>query len=210
MVKLTGPGLSTEASGSLNDQLTFTNWKGKAYAKRHRKPKQPRTDAQRTLRAMMSFLSRGWAACPPAARATWEPLAAETNIAPFNAYQAGNLDRWQEFNYPSQAYPATEAGVLPSIAGWTVTPRPQALHHSILITDVKDGWAIGLFHHHGAFGADKQEYLYHFIVLTTPATYTYTMRNLTPGGSHKLWLTMITTTGRWYTPGLFETQTVPP
>lgn len=129
MVKLTGPGLSTDASGSLADQLTFSSWKGKSYLKKHRKPKQPRAKGQVAMRAMMGFLSAAWAALSSADKATWTDLANRTNIPPFNAYQAENLKRWRSGRQPSQAYPAAEIITCNNSLNYSVTPIPQAVLH---------------------------------------------------------------------------------
>ena len=57
MVKLTGPAIAQGAAGQLAGELIFSDWKGRAYLKKHRKPKQPRTPPQLAMCAMLRFLS---------------------------------------------------------------------------------------------------------------------------------------------------------
>jgi len=110
MVKLIGPGLSAKASGTLAGELIFTNWKGRAYLKKHRAPKQPQTNPQISMRAAMTFLSQSWAPMAGYAKRTWDALAAETKVSAFNAYQAYNLNRWRSDSAPTCQYPAAETG----------------------------------------------------------------------------------------------------
>ena len=143
MVKLTGPGLANEASGSLAGQLTFSNWKGKAYLKKHTKPKQPRTPRQLSMRHTMTFLSQEWNAIPPVYHATWDDLARASNISPFNAYQKVNLQRWRNFQAPSILSPVTETGPIPTWVDWGSIDHGSYATLFIDITNARDGWGLG-------------------------------------------------------------------
>lgn len=105
MVKLTGPGLATKATGGLADALIFSSSKGRAYLKTKRKPKQPRTGAQIGMRAMMKFLAPAWSLTPGRDPTTWSDLATEAAISPFNAYLGYNLERWRNADPPTINYP---------------------------------------------------------------------------------------------------------
>lgn len=145
VVKLTGPGLGQKATGSLAGQLTFSDWKGKAYLKKHAKPKQPRTAPQVSMRAMMTFLSQQWSAIAPADQATWNDLAAQTVISPFNAYQKTNLQRWRNYEPPTKAYPAAAAGTQPDVQNYATVCHGNYANLRVLLGALNDGWAVN-FH----------------------------------------------------------------
>ena len=142
MVKLTGPGLAQSASGTLGGELTFSNWKGKAYLKQHRKPKQPRTGGQVGMRSIMRFLSQQWSAIAPVDQATWADLAAADAISPFNAYLKQNLHRWRNFQRPSHAWPATQAGGLGVDANHGISGSVRSIIVWYQITSLADFWAM--------------------------------------------------------------------
>jgi len=121
MVKLVGPGLGASATGSLAGKLTFSSWHGKAYLKTHASPAQPRSAPQIAMRAILAFLSGEWTGLSIAQKATWEALAHQTNISPFNAFNKTNLARWRNYEAPTKAYPAT--GTLPTVSN----PDAQAI-----------------------------------------------------------------------------------
>ena len=113
-MKLKGPSLSPEASGSLADVLTFSRSAKSPYAKKHAAPSNPKSGPQTAVRAMMRFLSQNWITLSPADVLTWETLAYDRQIAPYHAYIAENMKRWKTHRFPSKAYPATETVVIPA------------------------------------------------------------------------------------------------
>lgn len=127
MVKLTGPGLAKGASGTLAGTLIYTNWKGRAYLKKHARPKQPRTGGQRAMRATMQFLSPAWSTLSDVLQQTWADLAAQSEISPFNAYQGYNLARWRSRQPPSSEYPPPETGSGGSCQNFTATQQGLAV-----------------------------------------------------------------------------------
>lgn len=145
MVKLTGPGLGKKAGGSLAGQLTFSNWKGKAYLKKLTKAKQPQTPRQVAMRAVMSFLSAEWAGISDPRKATWDDLAANANISPFNAYQKENLKRARNMQAPSQVWPATETGTDAQWLSWPLLCHGRYLTERVLIGTLNDGWGVGFY-----------------------------------------------------------------
>lgn len=184
MVKLEGPGLAQQAAGQLAHEITFSNWKGRAYLKKHAKPKQPRTKPQLAMRAVLAFLTAQWSTIPEDRQETWLELAAARNISPINAYQAYNAQRWRNFKAPSQIYPATE--VLP----WSGYPHsdvygmPRAARHVITNGDQHSGWAF-LIHHLDDAGDDRRwDNLAHVLPTPTEGDWTWVQRGLTPGAHY--------------------------
>lgn len=181
MVKLRGPALATEASGQLAGQLIFSTWKGTRYLKRHRKPKQPRSPAQVAMRAMMAFLSESWPQIPQDRRDTWLDLAAASNITPFNAYQAYNLQRWTEHRNPSQSYPATETSEASSFQGYHTTGMPRAVEHRLQHDYQMGGWGWRLHTVEGPLWLCRWDNLIHLVLAPSPGIRTWIQRNMEPG-----------------------------
>lgn len=140
MVKLKGPGLGLAAAGSVGGEVSFANWKGKPYLKTKSRPKQPNTESQIALRAIMRFLSKAWAAIDPALKATWNELAAATTISPFNAYQAYNIKRWHNFKAPSTTYPCEERLDYSNYVFYGVTGGPRSVLHDLTSGTQFHGW----------------------------------------------------------------------
>ena len=100
MVKLAGPMMSLAASGTLADAVTFSVWKGRAYARQRVIPANPESDGQVGVRAMMSALSKAWAVLDSTMQGYWDDLAKATNISAFNAFVQFNLLRFAQFKAP--------------------------------------------------------------------------------------------------------------
>jgi len=107
MVKLQGPMFSLAASGTLAKTLTYSHWKGRAFARRRIIPGNPQSAGQVSLRSMFAFLGSEWGALATVDQDTWAAPAARTIISPFNAFCASGLDRNRSFLAPSQTYPPT-------------------------------------------------------------------------------------------------------
>jgi hypothetical protein len=57
-MRLTGPGLSLGASGTIAKTLVFSIWKGQAYGRVRVIPKNFRTDAQQTTRSVLGTIAK--------------------------------------------------------------------------------------------------------------------------------------------------------
>jgi len=131
MVRLYGPLMSMDASGTIADAVTFSKWKGRNYARQRVIPSNPNSVSQQSIRGMMKFLSQGWAALTAGNKATWQVRADQTNISTFNAFVAYNLARWRSFKLPSKTDPAAESGVAPAAPTTTVSAGVRELLLSI-------------------------------------------------------------------------------
>lgn len=198
MVKLKGPGLAAGAAGQLGGQLIFSNWKATAYLKKHRRPKQPRTAKQISMRAVLAFLSSEWSGLSDADKATWLDLAAARNIPPSNAYLAYNLERWRRFKFPSTAHPATETDGSTYLTDLYATGGVRHARVGLTITNPRDGW--GLFLHRNLGGqfdptwdnciavlnATSLGQIEHLDTPLAAGFYTYTWSRSTKYGSDRL------------------------
>jgi hypothetical protein len=144
MVKLAGPMMSLEASGTIANAITFAKWKGRPYARQRVIPTNPKSVKQVSVRAMMTFLTQYWASQTAPNKATWDVAAKAAAISTFNAYVAANCSRWGHFLGPSKADPATEVGTAPAAPTTTITNQVKELSLSIVDgADVPDwGWMI--------------------------------------------------------------------
>lgn len=88
MGKTTAPLLSFDARGSIAKTLTFSKWKGKAYARQHVTPANPNTTAQQTQRGFIRDITKNWADVLSVPRTGWENQAAlfQDPMSGFNAY----------------------------------------------------------------------------------------------------------------------------
>ncbi len=105
MVRTRAPVASIDAAGKLAGALIFQQSKGRSYARKLTKPKQPRTPAQLGQRALTNFIAKQWSTISAPDQATWSDLAAQLELAPYHAYLKVNLQRWSRYAHPAQAYP---------------------------------------------------------------------------------------------------------
>lgn len=173
--------MSTHAGGTLADQLIFSNWKGRAYVKRHRAPKQPRSPGQVAMRAMMSFLSAEWIKLIPENKADWQPLADQTAISPFNAFLGHNLQRWARFAGPSKIYPVPEYNTSATTTPLVLYGLRHAIRVTYTVTAVEKGWANNIHHVPGTGQPIHYDDLLHAEPCPGPADKDFIIRGLTPG-----------------------------
>jgi hypothetical protein len=100
MVKVYGPLMSLDASGTLANSITFSKWKGRNYVRERVIPSNPKSGGQVGRRAMFKFLTQWWTTNVTANKATWQTLADELVASPFNAYMKRNMERWHNFLSP--------------------------------------------------------------------------------------------------------------
>lgn len=145
MVKLTGPGTAEKASGTLAGTLVFSHTKRGAYLKRHRKPKQPNTQPQFAMKAMLKGLSPAWHLASAYNQATWNPLATQREITPFNAYLGYNLARWRRKLPPTRAFPELGTIVTRTWGQPTLQTIGRYVEITWNLTALVNGWFIPIY-----------------------------------------------------------------
>lgn len=108
MVKLKGPILSLEATGSLAGTVIVQQNKGRTYMRKLTAPAQPRSGPQVGNRAMFRHLTSRWGNLAIADRITWEDRADTLDLTSFDVYLKENLSRWGRGKDPGDVYPVIE------------------------------------------------------------------------------------------------------
>jgi len=141
MVKVKGPMMSLDASGTLAGTFTFGKWKGRNTVRSHAVPSNPRSAAQVSTRAMMRFLATAWTNLTTAEKATFQTIATTYAISPFNAYVKTAMNRWTQYEGP-QIEIGSSAGTVPALGTLTLTAGVGQLSFSQVITTPNDLWGI--------------------------------------------------------------------
>jgi len=146
MVKLRAPMMSLGASGSIGNSITFSKWKGRAYARELVVPSNPKSGLQTGFRKMFGFLSQQWASVSTVDQASWDDQADAIVASAFNAYMKANQLRWRNFSPPSQAQGVSGAG---DQVAWNTVPDATAGVDSVTIdwdiTTANDGWGLIIY-----------------------------------------------------------------
>jgi len=181
MVKLYAPLFSLGASGTIGKAVTYSNWKGIAYARQRVVPANPKTVLQVSVRAMMRFLSQAWTDIGSTPQGSWDAPAAATNVSPFNAYIKHNLQRWREFQAPSQTHPAPETGTEPTATLDSAVGGDSYIDVTMTITTMSDVWGMILFRSPTTTFATSRANAIRVIPITGTGELVYTDSNLTAG-----------------------------
>ena len=181
MVKLYAPLMSLAASGTLGKAFTCSKWKGRNYARKWVVPSNPKTVLQVSTRAMMRFISQAWTDIGSTPQGSWDAPAAAINVSPFNSYIQKNLQRWREFQPPSQTYPAPETGTEPVATLDSATGGPSYMDVEFTITTMNDVWGVILFRSPtGTFTTSRANAI-RVIPVTGTGTLVYTDSGLVAG-----------------------------
>lgn len=144
MVKLKGPGMANRAAGGLGKVLTFSESKGRAYAKKWAKPANPKSPAQIAMRAVTQYISLHWFNIPETDRATWTTLAEQDNVPPMTACIGYNVARMRRGKYPATVWPGAEQNLPQTWLGWTQTIQNRSILHAFAYVSrtTGRGWVV--------------------------------------------------------------------
>lgn len=145
MVKVYGPMMSLDASGTLGDAITFSKWKGRNYVRERIIPSNPKSGAQTGRRAMFKFLSQAWADLAAGPKASWQDLADELVASTFNAFVSDNMKDWHNFLAPTQETPATRIGTPSDNALTAAAWEENRIKLSLAGSALAEAWGIVLF-----------------------------------------------------------------
>lgn len=147
MVKLKGPALSIDATGSVADAVTFSKWKGRHYLKKKSFPKDALTAAQTSIRSAMTFLNERWSELTKAEKSSWATKHNEEPLPPYNNFLSINIKRFATYRPPGKELPITAVGTPPT---WLLDPPPcmggvNWFLVSAMYSVVADAWGYALF-----------------------------------------------------------------
>ncbi len=181
VVKVNGPLMSMDASGSVAGAITFSKWKGRNYVRQRVVPTNPKTALQVSVRAMMSFLAQQWAGLGASPKASWAEVASDASISPFNAFVSQNLQRWREFSAPGQTLPVAETGTAPVATLDSATGGPSYCDVALTVTTANDVWGVILFRSPtGSFTTSRANAVA-VLPVTAAGAIIYTDSDLDPG-----------------------------
>lgn len=181
MAVVKAPLLSLGASGTIGGALVFATWKGRAYVRKHAVPSNPRSGGQLSSRAMLQFLSQYWTNLSSVQKADWDTRAAVTNISPFNAFVAYNMQRWATNNRPSKLDPAGLVNTAGVSSAFTATPGLKSVTIGYTVGTLNDNWGVMIFRGlTAAMGVTRAE-MVHIIVAESAAGFTWLDVALTTG-----------------------------
>jgi hypothetical protein len=106
--------MSLRASGTVGHAVTFSRWKGRAYVRSTVKPKNPKSQGQKSVRATVSFFAQQWKTLASASQATWSASAKTLKISNYNAYVRQNQKLINTLLPPGQAYSQTKSTTAPT------------------------------------------------------------------------------------------------
>jgi len=194
MVRLKGPGLAESAAGGLGKTLIFAESKGRAYVKHWAKPKNPQSQKQNPGRAITAYLTKRWGTMGTGYKATWNALAAQTNIPAYNAFMSYNIERFTRFHMPTVQYPATETGSGGSIKNKTTTVNGHRVTLTWEPNVISDNWGYIIYHKLGSAPTSTWIYTVALIAGGSLGVKTYVAERL-PSGTHYWRLDSFSTTG---------------
>lgn len=181
MVRLHGPAHAREALGSLAGSLTFSSNKGRAYLKKHTKPRNPDTPDQRALRAAAALISTFWQHTTAAERQSWDDLAASLKISNLDACLGYNVTRARHYQTPTLFYPPDLTGAWPNFASPTVKAQGRQFEWTINITTVGDALALVMFLCTSSAYTRAWNRIVHYIPIISPGPIVWRYGPLTPG-----------------------------
>jgi len=144
MVKVYGPMMSMDASGTIADAVTFSKWKGRNYARQRVIPANPQSVTQVAIREMMKFLAQAWKTCTAPEQAAWATAAKAATISNFNAYVAEGMLRWRQMSAPAASTPALETGSYQASGAATAAGGHAQVVLTFPVAAVNDGWGIAI------------------------------------------------------------------
>lgn len=145
MVKLAGPCMSIDASGTLANTIVFSKWKGRPYARSRVVPSNPKSGGQVGMRSMFAFLAQQWAGLTAGNQATWEDRAEAASVSPFNAFMSFNNLRWRNFLAPTQEHPEVDTTFSGTLGALAAVAGVRSITVTQPVTVAGNGWGMAFF-----------------------------------------------------------------
>ncbi len=145
MVKLAGPAMSLDASGTIGGILTFSKWKGRPYVRTRVIPSNPKSAPQLAVRAVMKFLAQAWSTLATPNKLSWD-LAAEANkISAFNAFTSANQRNWRDGLVPGKTSSFLRTTAAAAVSGSTATAAGRYANSVVTLGAGAAQWGLIVF-----------------------------------------------------------------
>lgn len=174
------PALSGEASGKVGGCLVFSKWKGRPYVRSLARPANPKTAKQKSVRAMMKFLSQNWSGLSTEDKDSWKGPADASNYSPFNAFTSENMRRWGNFNAPGGEYPVSEGDSIGTGFSEVVTGGVKSIKLDLTLGVANDNWGVMVFRSTTTGFTTSFDNLCYVLLLDTATTITLVDSPLDP------------------------------
>lgn len=145
MVKVLGPAMSLDASGSLAGALVFSKWKGRNYIRQLVTPANPKSGGQTGMRGCFKFLTQIWDGLTDGNKATWEDRADDMVASPFNAFLSYNQKRWRNFQGITKEDPAIDTAFSGTAGALTAVASERSITVTQAMTTAGNGWGVAIF-----------------------------------------------------------------
>jgi len=207
MVRLKGPLMSMEASGTIGNTLVFAKWKGRDYARRHAIPSNPRSGLQVGIRAVFGFIAQHYASLTTGNETKWADIAADLGLTSLNAYTRDAVRRARRnLGWRADADgDATDAPGAPTGAAATAQPRTLVLEWTNDVAGDEPDYCTAIYRNEGAT-ADTADIS--ILVAVVPISQqTYTDTNLTSGQAYSYSFRHVNKNGGLGTVATLENET---
>lgn len=199
MAKIGGPLLSLNASGTIAGTLTFSNWKGIAYARTRVTPANPRSIAQTATRAVFTFLQNLYKFLPGIGREPWIAAIRGAQMTPENLILSKNVGHMRtaaDLGDITLA-PGSGGGIPPAAA--TFTAGSGNITVAVTAPSAPSGWTLTSAQAIAIADQDPHDTLIAPPVAAEDTTdpYSIVLAGLTTGQLYQVatWLKWLTATG---------------
>ncbi len=142
MAKISGGLMSLNASGTIGKAVTFSGWKGTAYARAYTKPANPKSTAQTSTRSVFAFLHSVYKQGPQIFRDPWEASVKGQALTAWNAFTKANLTTLRPIVTLIGMMFSNGAGGGTQPLTVTVTPGAGQLSVACTVPTPPTGWTI--------------------------------------------------------------------
>ena len=157
MANVKSPLMSQDATGRMPGGLQVGHWMGRHVIGRRRRPRQPRTEAQRATRIWMTFLGREWKLASIAEKASWRAYLPEASLPPYQKFLKYNFNQLKRFQgdevwpnvtpeCPSMVWPPDLTQYASSNNPIAPVPGPGTATFGAKLLTTSQNWLILWFH----------------------------------------------------------------
>lgn len=142
MAGLTSPLLSLGARGTIGKSITYSSWKGLAYARQRVVPANPKTTAQVAVRGTFKWVHDAFKFMPSVVTQNWVSYAKGKPLTGPNAFQQANMPVLIGQTVITDIVFSKPTNGGPPTPGLTATPGSGSVSLAPVIPTLPPGWTI--------------------------------------------------------------------